>query len=428
MSSRTNIIWLSLDKLMLIANGVVISLLLARCMSQETFGMYSYVQTIVGLFGFIVTLGMDNVVIRQIVEDFGKSGKIIKNVFTLRAISLAICFSIVNIYATFFESGVISSYITLQSITLFQYVFQTLWLKNQALVNNRPMAVISICSQSLMFIGKLTVIYLYDADLYLIFIVDVFVVLLASILSTIYYFTFVKFTWTNEIDLKYIKATLKESFPLFLSSGAIFLYAKIDQVMLKNFVGLEELAGYSIAVKVSQVWYFLPLVISSVYYPKFVRYKPLCIDKYKQLVSSLFSLLSLISLLAIISYLLLTDIALNVIFDGRYDHIYPMIIILVSSGYFVSMGYVNGKWMVCEGLTYLTLKRNLLGLAINLVLNFFMLPHFGGVGAAISTLLSIMVSSYLSLFIYKETRGLFYMQVSSLRNIINYRYILKGLR
>ncbi|TDR13073.1 flippase [Marinomonas communis] len=427
MNSRNNIIWLSLDKLMLIANGVIISLLLAKYMTQQDFGIYSYVQTIVALFGFVVTLGVDNVVIKQIVKNVNKQDEIIKSVFIMRMGALIFCFSIINIYSYFLEGEIIREYVFLQSFSLFQYLFQSLWLKNQALVNNKPMSIVSIFTQVSLFFSKLVVIYFYESDLYLIFLIDVSAVFLSSFLGLLYYLVKSEFSFEYNFDIKYYKSTLKESLPLFLSSGAIVLYAKIDQVMLKYFIGLEELAGYSIAVKVSQIWYFLPLVVSSVFYPKMISYKALCKDKYNHIIISLLALMSLMSLFFITMYMLLTDYALDFVFNGKYD-ISLMVIILSMSGYFVSVGYINGKWMVCEGLTYLTLKRNLLGLLFNVALNFILLPYYGGVGASISTLLSIIISSYLSLFFFSKTRFLFYMHISCLKYMVNFQYLYKGLK
>ena len=78
------------------------------------------------------------------------------------------------------------------------------------------------------------------------------------------------------------------------------------------------------------------------------------------------------------------------------------------------MGYVNGKWMVIENYTKLSLMRNISGLFINVLLNIVLIPKLGITGAAISTVISIAFSSYFFFLFHNKTREIFYLQSKSI--------------
>jgi PST family polysaccharide transporter len=56
---------------------------------------------------------------------------------------------------------------------------------------------------------------------------------------------------------------LVESWPLILSGLTIILYMRIDQIMLAQMMGNEEVGLYSAVLIFSEIWYFIPTIIVS---------------------------------------------------------------------------------------------------------------------------------------------------------------------
>ena len=69
------------------------------------------------------------------------------------------------------------------------------------------------------------------------------------------------------VSLKRAQILLKDSWALLLSSIAVVVYMKIDQIMLGQMVGDEAVGIYSAAVRVSEVWYFIPTTIVASVFP-----------------------------------------------------------------------------------------------------------------------------------------------------------------
>ena len=85
----------------------------------------------------------------------------------------------------------------------------------------------------------------------------------------------------------------------------------------------------------------------------------------------------------------------------------------VWTGIFVFLGISSSKWLCTENLPWVSFKRVLFGLFLNIVLNLFLIPKFGIAGAAYSILLSQLFAAYLYALFDKQTRRAFYMKTKA---------------
>jgi PST family polysaccharide transporter len=62
----------------------------------------------------------------------------------------------------------------------------------------------------------------------------------------------------------------------------------------------------------------------------------------------------------------------------------------------------------------LSLQRTVLGAIANVVLNIWLIPTYGAVGAAIATVISYAIAAFFADFLQKETRKIFLMKLRSI--------------
>src|SRR5690606_21641257 len=79
----------------------------------------------------------------------------------------------------------------------------------------------------------------------------------------------------------------------------------------------------------------------------------------------------------------------------------------IWSGIFIGIAVISGRYFVNEGLQKITMWRHLMGLIINIPLNFLFIKWFGIEGAAMATLVSLFISNYVLDFFARETRVVF---------------------
>jgi Na+-driven multidrug efflux pump len=88
--------------------------------------------------------------------------------------------------------------------------------------------------------------------------------------------------------------------------------------------------------------------------------------------------------------------------------------VLVWFVMFSYMGSVRNIWILAEGKQSILWKINLTGALVNVILNLFLIPWLGAVGAAIASLVTQIVANFVFGFIAKTLRP-------------NNKLLLKGL-
>ena len=72
----------------------------------------------------------------------------------------------------------------------------------------------------------------------------------------------------------------------------------------------------------------------------------------------------------------------------------------IWSGLFVFLETARIRWIIIQKLTRFQFFTTSLGAIVNIALNFFLIPRYGGYGAAMATLISYAVAVYFSCLLY----------------------------
>jgi O-antigen/teichoic acid export membrane protein len=215
-------------------------------------------------------------------------------------------------------------------------------------------------------------------------------------------------------NLKYARQMLKNSFPLLLTGMAILIYMKIDQVMLKELVSAETVGTYAAAVKLCEVWYHIPVLIAVSLYPAIIGVKDKNPELYHAQLQKLYTLLVWVAFALAIPITFLADWIIYILYGNEYIESVIILKIYVWAGIFVSMSLANHKWMVIENFQNYILLTTLLGMSSNIICNVILIPSYGAPGAAVATLISYGIGSYLSLFFFPKVRKGFWFATKSI--------------
>jgi O-antigen/teichoic acid export membrane protein len=171
------------------------------------------------------------------------------------------------------------------------------------------------------------------------------------------------------------------------------LYQYVDSVMLGALRTDAETGLYGAAFKIYEGFTYAPLAISSVLTPRlsalFVRDR----SKHRRLfVAGIGGSTVLGIAVAVVAFLLATPI-LVILFGTEFAAATPAFRILC-----VGLPVVFAIWILHAGAISvdrerLLLKTGLIGLAVNVGLNAYAIPHYGGSGAAFATVAGELVSS-----------------------------------
>jgi len=205
------------------------------------------------------------------------------------------------------------------------------------------------------------------------------------------------------IDFQYAKALLKECWPLLLSGIAIMIYMRIDQIMLGQMLGNDAVGIYSVAIRMSEVWYFIPVAIVASVFPSIVNAKEKSKTLYKDRLQKLYDLMVLMGLSVAIPMTFISDYLIFLLFGEEYSAAGIVLAIHIWAGIFVSLSVVNTKWLILDGFQKNIFYMALLGAVVNIVANWMLIPIFGIKGAALGTVISQFVSLF-SVVFYRGTK------------------------
>ncbi len=110
----------------------------------------------------------------------------------------------------------------------------------------------------------------------------------------------------------------------------------------------------------------------------------------------------------------LSDRVIYLLYGAQFSEAGGVLMIHIWSAVFVFLGVASSKWFIAEGLQRYSFYRTLFGAILNVGTNLVVIPQYGIYGAAIATLVSQIVASYLFNVINKKSRITFVLHSKAL--------------
>ncbi len=368
--------------------SLIVNIWMARYLGPTNFGTISYVFAFVGIFGFISGLGINDVLVRELVKYPHKKNELLGTAFWLLSFGGILAFIISTTSALIFESTpLIKAMIILYStiflwspVNVVAYYFQaTIQAKRNAQAQIFGTIIVSLVKVILILTGQ-GIIWLVFA-----FILDYIV---GAILYAVNYLRSDLIFKDWKFNKILAKSFLSASFYLMLSAVTGYLLLKIDQVMIKFYLTETSVGLYSVAVKLSELWYFIPGIICGSLFPAIINAKITNKEIYANRIKKLYIFLAGTALLIAVPIAILAPWIIKLLYGINYLGSIPILQIYVWSGigYFLSIG-IN-KYFLTENYLKSILYYNSLAVLVNIVLNVILIPKIGLNGAAWATLIS----------------------------------------
>jgi O-antigen/teichoic acid export membrane protein len=419
-----NTSWMFGEHVLRMAAGVLVGIWVARYLGPEQFGVFSYVMAFVAIFSSVAKLGLDSIVVRDLVNEPEKRDIYLGTAFWLKLMGALVMLAVIA-FATIFTRNdhttnlyifIIASGIIFQSFEVIDFYLQSKVLSK----------FVSICKITQLLLSSLLKIYfvLTGADLFWFVMVSLVdqMTLAFSLYAAYKYQKLGSFYRCFDWDTA--KKLLQDSWPLIFSGLAIVVYMRIDQVMIKEMLGAKEVGLFSAAVRLSEVWYFIPVIIATSLFPAIVNAKSIDTELYYSRLQKLYDLMLLVALGVALPMTFLSDWLVTFLYGDDYLQSGGVLAIHIWTGVFVFLGVVNAKFLLVEGLMRVMFYFTLACSVLNLFFNFFLIPKYGLYGAAIATLCA-QFFGFLFNALHKRTRVAFYIQVKALLMLNTFKGIFQ---
>jgi len=407
-----NTLWLMSRPLLRLAVAFFVGIFVVRYLGPARFGQLSFAESFVRLFVPFVTLGMDPILVKHLVSSPRKSHSILGTAFVMKMMGVIVMMICVTVAVQFTSSDVATKLMTVIiafSIGFLPF-FQVTDQYFQSLVKAKYSA---LCENTAVF---------FSASLKAIFVcLRLSVVWFAVVifLESVVRFTVLFLMYLRQIgkvtawrfDGTYARLLIRESWPMFFSVISGVLYLRIDQVMIKEMMGNEALGFYAAAVRLSEMWYFIPTTLAMSLFPAIIEAKNTNCHVFQKRMHSFYALLFWIAIaIAIPLSFLSTDIVI-LLFGCEYESAGPVLNIHIWAAVFVFLRTASTRWILAEGWTRKVLYMSAGGLCINLLLNFLLIPRIGIIGAAVATLMAEFYTGLVYDAVDRDMRPSFLMKI-----------------
>lgn len=410
-----NASWLFADRFLRMGVGLVVGVWVARYLGTQQFGLFNYATAFVALLTPFANLGLDNIVIREIVRGSSDKNEILGTTFFLKLAGGCILFVLAILSISLLRPGdrLTVWLVSILSLGVIFQAFDTIDLQFQAQVQSKYTVIAKNLAFIIITFVKVTLIQI-NAPLIAFAWAGLAESGLSAVGLAINYRVQRYSVWVWRWSLTRAIALLKESWPLILSGLTIMIYMRIDQIMLGQMIDDRAVGLYSAATRISEVWYFIPTAIASSVFPTIIEAKGISESLYYQRLKQLLRLMVFLSIAIAIPMTFVSKTLMISLFGQEYIAASSILAIHVWASLFVFMGVATSPWFVTEGLTKLSMQRTLIGAIANVLLNLILIPAYSGKGAAIATVISQAFASFLSNAIHQKTQKLFHLQLKSL--------------
>ena len=408
-----NTSWMISERLVRIVVAFLVGVYVARYLGPERFGLISYALSFIALFSAVATLGLDQIVIRKLVENEETKTKILGTAFTLKIAGSLALLSVIFISVQLISTDNYTKFlITILALGIFFQSFNVIDFYFESLVIAKFSSWAKFGAMFASSMLKLWLIHIHASLLWFAW-AFVFENAILAVLLVIFYTTKKsKIHWWR-FEKKLAFKFLHDSWPLIISSLAIMVYMRIDQVMIKAILDNKSVGNYAVAVKLSEAFYFIPLAISSSLFPAIIKLKQENNRLYLAGLQKLYDLMTWLGISIALPTTIFADHIVRFLFGQNYLPAADVLKIHIWACVFVFLGIACGKWFIAENLQKYSLYRTLSGAILNIILNLVLIPIFGIRGAAFSTVVSYFSAAYLSMAFFKHSRKNFWLATKS---------------
>ncbi len=402
-----NSAWQVSDKIVRMGVAVFVVLWVARYLGPFRYGQLNFAVALTAVFGSIATLGLDTIVIRELVKFPERNDVVLGSAFVLKLTGASLTLLAVTILVTILRPGdklillltVLSAAGFLcQSIPIDLYFQSKVQAKYIVLSANGGFLLMALAKVVLILIGAPVVAFAWASF---------FELFLAAVFILIAYSHNQQSVWKWRCSMHEMLSLLRDSWPLVFTGISVMISMRVDQVLIGQMLNDRQVGFYAAAVKLSELWYFIPVALAASTYPALIESKKRDEELYYRRLQQVYDMLVTLAIVIAVAMTFLSGPIIHLLYGSAYESSSGPLRILIWSGIAVSFGCAWSNWMILEGRAKTLFYFQLTGAIVNILLNLILIPRFGIIGSSLATLISYwMVITILAALAKPQRKGL----------------------
>lgn len=409
-----NAAWLLTDKVLRLGLGLAIFSWVARYLGPEQYGTLSYAIAFVALFAAFSTLGIENIMIRELSLRPERRNELIGSALVLRLLGGVASIGLAALCASLARRGD-DAFLVLVAILSAGALFQALDVVANWFMSQNQVKYTVVAKGAAFLIVCVTRIALIHAGAPLsAFVIATFAEVALGGLALAIGFQ-LKYGSCAEWSFRASVAVslLRESWPMMFAFLAYTLYARIDQVMLGALANDTEVGIYAASMRIMEIFVALVLMLTASLFPTLSRRHHESPPRYFELYKGVTTLYTWGGIACLLFTVLVGRWCVHVLFGPAYDASYDVLLPHMVGFVFMANGGLRSSYFTTIGKQKIILATTLLAAAFNVLLNSRVIPVYGAVGAAWASAATQVVSMLLLNALFAPSRRIGAIQVAA---------------
>ena len=404
--------WLLFDKLVRLMLGLLVGAWVARYLGPAQYGELAYALAYIAFFQTVSTLGLDSIVVRDLVIHPEREAQILGTAFTLR-FACGIFSWLVAVLGMAVISGWSDRSVLLVLLAGGSLVFQAadtvdLWFQSRS---QSRRTVVAKLAAYLLSGGVKVALIVAEAPLAAFAAVLAFEAMSAALGL---FFSYRRFRCSQPWRLVWVQGRqlLDESWPFILSGLSIMAYIRIDQIMIKEMLGERALGIYAVILPLSTFWQIIPTTFSVSLAPFIAKQRLAGEAQYRKTIVLVFRAFFYLGVFVALSTYFVSGWLVPLLFGTQYSEAVEILNVHVISNVFCFMGIAHNLWLVNERHFAVRLYGTVLAGISAVGINFLTLPWLGLIGASLAAIVAQALAAFLINVLLDRTS--FWMQIEAI--------------
>ena len=395
--------WLIGGRIAQMAISFFVGVLTARYLGPSNFGAISYAQAYIAFFTAFCNLGINAVIIKDFVDNPDDEGKAIGTTILLRAfssfLSAIMIISIVSVLDYGENETIIIT--ALCCISLLFQIFDTFnyWFQSRYL--SKVTAIATFLAYLIMSAYKICLLIMEKSVRWFAFSTSLDYIIIAIFLIVAYK----KYKGPKlEFSISKGKHLLSKSYHYILSSMMVAIYGQTDKLMLKQMLNSSEVGYYSIAIGLCTVWVFILQAVIDSMFPTILNLYERDKDEFIKKNKQLYAIIFYMSIAVSVVFTVLGGFIIRMLYGDLYAQAATPLRIATWYVAFSYLGVARNAWIVCKDRQKYLKYLYLCAAALNVFLNWMLIPVLGASGAALASLATQIATSILLPYAFNGMR------------------------
>ncbi|MBR2550837.1 MAG: flippase [Clostridiales bacterium] len=399
----SNSVWVIIQHIYSMLTSLTVVALIARHLGPSDYGLINYCASLIAMFTTLSGLGLDNLIVSEIIRSPGKEGGYLGSALVMRLAASIISYPVILILIAVMNPGNHTLFVVaaLQSLGMIFQTYEVLVYWFRIKLKMKYISIALVCAITVNTIFRIMLLINKASVGW--FALSISVQALAAGIIILAFFI-KKSDVRLKASIEDSQALIKISYNCIISSMAIIIYMEVDKIILEKMTDSANVGIYSAAVVLATCWQFIPVTIIDSSRPVVLEKRKTSYDAYIDQFKLLMAGVNLMAFVFSILMSCLGWIILFFLYGSDYTGAFIPLIILSWASFVGISGYTRTIWITGEGFYKYEKSYAVTAMFINIFLDIVLIWQFGIIGAAVATLITYIFEVLIVPLFFRETR------------------------